>query len=163
MTETSMFNRDAVLPRRVVSLSEIATLLGMKRSNVAKFLARRGIAPAIEKAQGYFWWADEIEKVKAEREADTAKLEADRKRRATALRGRAPEPEVLPPALKRMGARERSMLAELMLRPVTPRSDASRRAALRRLSDRGLCQVIPGSTPITYALTSKGAEAGGAL
>jgi hypothetical protein len=39
---------------------EAADLLHMKRSNVAKFLARRGVNPAFSKAQGYFWWESDI-------------------------------------------------------------------------------------------------------
>jgi hypothetical protein len=143
---------------RVLSLSECAERLRMKRSNVAKFLARRGVEPAFPKAQGYFWWASDIERVKAEREADERRMTADEKRRHAALHGRAEaRAEPPPPELRRIGATQRAVLSELLRRPVRPETDAER-LALRRLRERGLVESVPGERGV-YQLNTVGRAA----
>lgn len=139
---------------RVLSLSEVAATLGMKRPNVAKFLARRGVEPAIEKAQGYFWWAADIERVKQEREADTDRIAADRRRSETARRGPGEQAPPTPPELAKLGVSQKRLLGELMRRPVKPAVEADR-FALRRLRGRGLVAVVEGE-PGTWALTPDG-------
>lgn len=142
---------------RVLSLSEAASRLNMKRSNVAKFLARRSVEPAFAKAQGYFWWEADIERVKAEREADKARMKADAKRRRAALKRTGEVPvTVPPPELARLGERQKLMLGELLRHPVAPGDDATR-LALRRLRDRGLVEKVQGTG--TYQLTTTGREA----
>lgn len=127
---------------RVLSLSEAADVLHMKRSNVAKFLARRGVVPAFTKAQGYFWWEADIQRVKAEREADTTKMAADAKRRHAAVHGGI-ERKVIPPELARLGATQRMLLTTMLRRPGVATSDAER-LALRRLRERGLVEPVEG-------------------
>src|SRR4051812_5021381 len=100
----------------VLSLSQVADRLSMKRSNVTKFLTRRGIRPAIKKAAGYFWRAEEIERVKAEREADTRQMEADRRRRESALNPAAREEEPKVPGGERLGDRQKAVLRALLNR-----------------------------------------------
>jgi hypothetical protein len=143
----------AAEPRRVLSLSESAERLRMKRPNVAKFLARRGVEPAFSKAQGYFWWEDEIERVKAEREADATRMAADERRRRSALarRGEAGH-ETPPPELPRLGATQRGVLVEMLRRPVEPTDEV--RFALRRLAQRGLAERVPGER--LFTLTGEG-------
>lgn len=127
---------------RVLSLSEAADRLRMKRSNVAKFLGRRGVQPAFTKAQGYFWWEADIERVKAEREADTRRMAADEKRRRAAVEGGVKR-EPIPPELSRLGATQRNLLQTMLRRPCTAGSDAER-LAIRRLRSRGLVEPVPG-------------------
>lgn len=147
----------------LLSLSAVAKRLQMKPSNVAKFLARRGIKPDYKKAQGHLWREDKIEAVKAEREADAAKMEADRKRREAALarsRGSAAPPAATTPALK-LGTRQQLLLAILVRHPVRADNEATR-SALRRLRERALVEPIPGD-PQTWQLTDRGWEAAGLL
>ena len=146
---------------RVLSLSEVAARLNMKRPNVAKFLARRGIEPAFEKAQGYFWWEADIARVKAERETDPDRMEADARRRESALRGRDGRTPPPPPELARLGASQRRLLGELVRRPVRPEVEADR-FALRRLRQRGLAVTVDGE-PGTWALTADGRKLAGHL
>lgn len=128
---------------RVVSLSEAAAILGMKRPNTAKFLARRKIRPAFPKAQGYFYWLSEIEEAKRQRDADKAKLEADARRRSSALHGPPPAPVAPPPEVARMGDRQREVARVLLRHPIPYPKDPSR-FALRRLRLRGLAEQVPG-------------------
>lgn len=145
---------------RVVSLSEAANLLHMKRPNVAKFLARRGIEPAFPKAQGYFWWLADVERAKAEREADEEKMRADRQRRESALNGR-PEPAPSrPPELAHLGKAQRDLALVLLRHPIPYPKDASR-FALRRLRQRGLVEPVPGET--TWQATARLREIAGWL
>lgn len=150
-------------PPRLLSLSEVADVLHMKRPNVAKFLARRGVQPAYAKAQGYFWNADDIERVKAEREQDEARMAADRKRRASAVARQAGEveSEPPPPELARLGPTQRRLLGELARRPVKPEVEADR-FALRRLRQRGLARDVADAAG-TFALTDDGARLAGLL
>lgn len=148
-------------PPRVLSLSEAAERLNMKRSNVAKFLARRNVQPAFAKAQGYFYWEDDIDRVKREREADTRRMAADNKRRRAALGSGEIRSEPVPPELSRLGATQRALLGELLRRPVRPDTDA-KRLALRRLAERGLAGPMP-DTPGTYLITPTGRSAAGRL
>jgi len=141
--ETASTARDRIESgERVVSLSEAADLLRMKRPNVAKFLARRGVEYAFPKAQGYFWWESDILRVKAEREADKARMAADEQRRSSALHGRPPEPERRPPELAHLGETQRELALVLLRHPV-PYPKDSRRFALRRLRQRGLVEEVP--------------------
>lgn len=132
----------AQAPPRVLSLSEAADRLHMKRSNVAKFLARRGVTPAFSKAQGYFWWESDIVRVKEEREADEKRMAADEKRRRAAVEGGVKR-EPIPPELSRLGATQRDLLSTMLRRPYSPANDAER-LALRRLASRGLAEPVPG-------------------
>jgi len=136
---------------RVLSLSEASERLNMKRSNTSKFLARRRVEPAFSKAQGYFWWEADIDRVKAEREADKARMASDDKRRSAALKRGQPEPP--PPELARLGATQRALLSELLRHPVTAEVDAER-LALRRLRDRGLVEQMSGLS--SYQLSVAG-------
>lgn len=142
---------------RVMSLSEVADLMDMKRPNVAKFLARRGVRPMFAKAQGYFWDAAEVERVKAEREADDDLMAANERRRAAALGLEMPprpeEPQRMPEAA-RLGPRQRELLQEMEQRPGTPVDDAQR-LVLRRLRLRGLVEPVPGERKL-YQLTDLG-------
>lgn len=146
---------------RVLSLSEVAERLNMKRPNVAKFLARRGVSPAFEKAQGYFWWEADIERVKAEREADERRMAADAKRRESAVRGRRVERDPVPPELARLGSTQKRLLGELLRRPVKPEVESDR-FALRRLRGRGLVVTLD-DAPGTFALTDEGRSLAGQL
>jgi hypothetical protein len=145
-------------PERVLSLSEVADLMDMKRPNVAKFLARKGVRPKFAKAQGYFWDAAEIERIKAEREADADLMAANERRRAAALGLDAPpreEPEpARPPEAARLGPKQRELLLEMEQRPGIPVSD-QRRLVLRRLRLRGLVEPVPGEAKL-YQLTDVG-------
>ncbi len=145
---------------RVLSLSEAADVLHMKRPNVAKFLARRGIEPAFPKAQGYFWWVSDVERAKAEREADKERLAADERRRRSAIDGPPPPPESPPPEVARLGRTERAVLAELLRHPI-PYPKDSRRFALRRLRQRGLAVQVPAEE--TWQLSDRGRELAGWL
>jgi hypothetical protein len=136
---------------RVLSLSEAADLLRMKRSNVAKFLARRGVNPAFTKAQGYFWWEADILRVKEEREADTERMAADEKRRRAAVEGGIHR-EPVPPEIARLGRTQRDLLQSMLRRPTTAASDKER-LALRRLVSRGLVEPVPGERGV-HQLTS---------
>lgn len=144
-------------PPRVLSLSEAAEVLHMKRPNVAKFLARRGVSPAIEKASGYFWWEADILRVKAEREADERRMGSDRRRRASALAraaGGEAGREMPPPEIPRLGRTQRDLLTSMLRRPVVPTVDGPERFALRRLAQRGLATPIEGERGFT--LTDEG-------
>lgn len=145
---------------RVLTLSEVAERLNMKRSNVAKFLARRGIQPSLAKASGYLWREDLIDAVKADREADEARMAADARRREGALHGAA-VPSRQPPELQRLGSTQRELLARLCERPVRPISNSDR-LALRRLRERGLVALVPGERGI-YQLTPEGGRTAGLL
>lgn len=148
---------------RVLTLSETADRLNMKRSNVAKFLARRGVQRAFAKRVGYFWYEDAIDQVKAEREADEERMAADERRRESALRRAdgqpAPEPVRTPSV--RLGRTQRDLMEELRERPARPSNDA-RRLALRRLRERGLVENTPGERGL-YQLTDSGLEVAGQL
>lgn len=150
-------------PGRVLSLAEVAERLDMKRPNVAKYLARHGIEPAFAKASGYLWHEADIERIKAEREANAEKLAADQRRREGALRNvdgnnAAPVP---PAAALRLGRTQREVLARLAERPVRAENDAVR-LALRRLRERGLVSAVPGERGL-YGLTDEGRSAASAL
>lgn len=148
--------------QKVLSLSEAAAVLGMKRPNVAKFLARRGVEPAFPKAQGYFWWEDDILRVKAEREADSARMAVDERRRRSALHGR-PEEEPPPPELAHLGRTQREVLSELVLHPI-PRPQDARRFALLRLVRRGLAEERDaGGGGSVFVLTEAGLALAGRL
>lgn len=157
---TAMTQPDTTTPDRVLSLSEVADLLDMKRPNVAKYLARKGIRPKFAKAQGYFWDAAEVERVKAEREADEELMAVNARRRAAALGNPLPPPErPVPraPEAARLGPRQRELLLEMEQRPGTPIDDA-RRLVLRRLRLRGLVEPVPGERKL-YQLTEAGRRA----
>lgn len=142
---------------RVLSLSEAAERLNMKPPNVAKFLARREVKPALAKAQGYFWLESDIERVKGEREADEARMAADERRRRAALEGAAPrEPREPKP---RVGGHQADLLTTLLSKPVTPGSNAER-LALRRLRLRGLVEAADDGA---FQLTDAGRELAGRL
>jgi hypothetical protein len=160
MTDTQPVEAPATLPR-VLSLSEAAERLNMKRSNVAKFLARRGINPAFAKAQGYFWWEADIDRAKREREADRQRMAADAKRRRAAIHGAEHTREPVPPEIARLGATQRRILKDMLRRPVHEQTDSTR-LALRRLRERGLVEPIPG-TRTHYQLTQVGRAAAGRL
>jgi|SRR5262245_35851721 len=145
-------------PERLLSLSEVADYMDMKRPNVAKFLTRRGVRPAYVKAQGYFWHEADIRRVKEEREAEPGLMEANERRRASALGLEAPprpaaEPRRMPEAA-RLGPKQRELLAEMEQRPGIPVDDA-RRLVLRRLRLRGLVEAVPGEAKL-YQLTDLG-------
>jgi hypothetical protein len=140
---------------RVVSLSEAAEILRMKRPNVAKFLARRGIEPAFPKAQGYFWWFADVDRARQERESDEAKMAADRQRRASAVNGPPARSEPPPAEVAKLGPVERAVLSELLRRPI-PYPKDSRRFALRRLRQRGLVVQVPAEK--TWQLSPRGRE-----
>jgi hypothetical protein len=146
---------------RVLSLSEAADVLRMKRSNTAKFLARRGIEPAFPKAQGYFWWEVDVERARDEREADKARMAADARRRDSAIHGRPPQEPPPPPELARLGAAQREILSELVRHPIPNPKDA-RRFALRRLAQRGLAERLPDDDGV-YVLTKRGRGLAGHL
>lgn len=149
---------------RVLSLSEAAERLRMKRSNAGKFLARRGVRPAFPKAQGYFYWLADIERVKAEREANRGQMAADARRRESALRGPVAEVERprVPPEVAHLGAAQRVLLSELVRHPVAYPQD-SRRFALLRLVRRGLAEELTGEAGRVFALTDRGRELAGWL
>jgi hypothetical protein len=154
-------NTTTTTPGRVLSLSEIADLMDMKRPNVAKWLARKGIQPKFAKAQGYFWDADEVERAKAEREADEELMAVNARRRAAALGNPLPPPErpvsTTPPEAARLGPRQKELLLEMEQRPGVPVDDA-RRLVLRRLRLRGLVEAVPGERKL-YQLTDAGRRA----
>jgi hypothetical protein len=131
------------MTERVLSLSESADILNMKRSNTAKFLARRNVRPKFQKAQGSFWLEADILRVKAEREADPDRMAADERRRRAALRraGQDPDWVTLP---VRVGRTQREVLAGLLRRPlvVVSAPEADRMAA-RRLMSRGFVEAVP--------------------
>lgn len=154
------FADPAPMPR-VLSLSEVAERLNMKRPNVAKFLLRRGIMPQFTKASGYFWNEVTIDAVKAEREADEARMAADDRRREGALVGARPRVR-RPPELVRLGATQRDLLDRLAERPVHGTNDSDR-LALRRLRERGLVEPVPNARRGTYQLTAKGRGAAAKL
>jgi hypothetical protein len=142
-------------PRRALSLVEIAARLHMKKSNVAKFLNRRGVEPDLIKAQGYLWYEEKIEAIRVEREQDTRTREADEKRRRAALRNaRGGSQNGM-----RLGPREREVLLVLLARPRLAERD--RHAALR-LRRRGLVERVEGELG-TYRLTDRGRELAGTL
>lgn len=143
MTTTTTTEAPPEVPR-VLSLTEAAQRLKMKPPNVAKFLERRGVAPALAKAQGYFWREEDIERVKAEREADTKRMAEDRKRRRGALRGQ---------SKTRLGPHQLALLPRLLRRPVRP-ADNAERLAIRRLRERGY--VEPTQDGRAYKLTAAG-------
>jgi hypothetical protein len=152
-------------PERVLSLSEVAELMDMKRPNVAKYLARKGIRPKFVKAQGYLWDAAQIERLKAEREADAELMAANERRRASAL-GLAPPPRDEPgparlPEAARLGPRQKELLLWLESRPAAPVDD-KRRLVLRRLRLRGLVEPVPGERKL-YQLTELGMRIAGEL
>lgn len=146
---------------RVLSLSEVAERLGMKPPNVAKFLARRGIEPVLAKAQGYFWAEDAIERVKAEREADEARMAADARRRKAALEGPAErEPREPKP---RVGGRQAELLEAMLRRPISADDNATR-LAIRRLRLRGFVKATrTANGGAVYQLTEAGREVAGRL
>lgn len=144
---------------RVLSLAEVAERLDMKRPNVAKYLARHGITPAFAKASGYLWHEADIERIKAQREADEAKLAADQRRREGALRNNTAT--VPPQASLRLGRTQREVLERLAQRPVRPENDAVR-LAMRRLRERHLVEGAPGERGL-YQLTTEGRAAAAAL
>lgn len=148
---------------RVLQLSEIAVRLEMKRSNVAKFLARRGVRPIIAKSSGYLWREEDIERVKAEREADAERMDADRRRRESAVRrvDGQPGPPVEHVPGPRLGRTQRDLVEELTERPRTATGE-SRRHAMRRLRFRGLVEAVPGERNL-YQLTDSGREIAGQL
>jgi hypothetical protein len=162
---------------RLLSLSEVAAILKMKRPNTAKFLVRRGIKPAMEKASGYFWWEADILRVKKEREADTERMASDAKRRAAALRringeaatesqhqemvdaltavdGRAADAAAKP---VRLGKTQKAVLLELLRHPITDPDD-SQRLALRRLKPLGYVESMDDATgkKKVWVLTDEG-------
>lgn len=147
MSTTSPTNtaEPEALPR-VLSLTEAAARLKMKPPNVAKFLARRGVKPVLSKAQGYFWSEDDIERVKAAREQDTARMASDRRRRRGALQGH---------AASRLGQHQLALLPRLLRTPLTPATEAERHA-LRRLRERGLVKAVRQGR--AYELTPAGRE-----
>lgn len=136
---------------RVLSLSEAADRLRMKRSNVAKFLARREVQPAFSKAQGYFWWEADIERVKAEREADEKRMAADERRRRAAVEGGV-QREPVPQEIARLGSTQRDLLLTMLRRPYATNGDAER-LAMRRLVSRGLAEPVPGER--AFQLTAR--------
>ena len=145
---------------RVLSLSEVAERLSMKRPNVAKHLTRHGIAPAFAKAQGYFWWEADIEKHRKEREANKKKMAADAARRRSALRNRGLAENGAGPNL---GPTERELLAALRQRPMQPDNDRVR-SGLRRLRLRGYVSRVPGmAAEHWYELTPEGRTVAGRL
>jgi len=149
---------DTEAPERVYSLAEIADLLNMKRSNVAKFLARRGVQPKFAKAQGYLYDAAAIEHVKAEREGDAERMAADERRRQAALHGPLRPPR---PPMPRLGATQRQVLEHLRARPGHYENDAVR-LALMRLRTRGYAEPVPGERGL-WRLTPEGLDLAGRL
>lgn len=144
---------------RVLSLAEVADRLDMKRPNVAKFLARHNVAPAYKKASGYFWHEADIERIKAQREADTERMAADARRREAALRRNHNEvvTPVPPAAALRLGRTQREVMERLAQRPIRAENDAVR-LALRRLRERHLVESVAGERGL-YALTDEGRSA----
>ena len=141
---------------QVLSLSQIGDRLAMKRSNVAKFLARRGILPAFPKAQGYFWWESDIEAVRKEREADEEKMSADEKRRRAALARVDGKPRRDAKLPKGIGPTQATLLRELMARPRVPATRAEGEA-FRRLKARGLANfILDGDGRRVWRLTPAG-------
>ena len=155
MTDTS--NRP-----RLLNLVEVGERLNMKKSNVAKFLARRGIEPSYTKAQGNLWREDVIEAVKAEREADAERMAADEKRRTAALRNvnGSATVEAEESSTIRLGPTEREVLELLLERPQLTTN--RHRNAARRLRLRGLVERVAGEQQ-TYRLTGRGLEEAGKL
>jgi hypothetical protein len=151
---------DTVSPPRVLTLAEVATRLNMSRSNVAKFLARRDVSPWLKKAQGYFWREEDIERVKAEREADPERMAADERRRQAALRGPAPKPERLP--VPRLGPTQKAVLKAMRERPGSSGDGDATRMALMRMRERGLVEAVEGERGL-YSLTPLGLEVAGKL
>jgi hypothetical protein len=148
---------------RVLSLSEAADLLHMKRSNTGKFLRRRGVEPAFPKAQGYFYWAADIERVKAEREANEERMAADARRRESALNRTRGEVNTgpPPPEVERLGPAQRAVLSELVRKPLPVTGE--NRFTIHRLRQRGLVDYVPGATPRTAQLTAEGGRLAGWL
>jgi hypothetical protein len=140
---------------RLLSLSEIATVLHQKKSNVAKFLARRNVDPAMKKAAGYWWWQSDILRVKAERDANTAQMASNERRRQSAVKGEQ-QNGGLPAKYWRLGAAQRKQLVELLVHPVSPKIE-SHRLALRRLEPWGLVESEQDVDRVTwYSLTDEG-------
>jgi hypothetical protein len=142
---------------RVLSLTEVGNRLRMKPSNVAKFLARHGVKPAFVKGQGYLWAEEDIERLRAAREADVEKRAADERRREAALSG--PPPAVIDSV--RLGKHQQQILVRLRQRPMRAAGD-SERLALRRLVIRGLAEQVPGEDG-NYQLSERGREVAAAL
>jgi hypothetical protein len=140
---------------KLLSLSEIATVMRMKKANVARYLARHGIDPAMAKAAGYWWWESDILRVKAEREADTKQMASNERRRESAVKGEQ-QNGGLPAKYWRLGAAQRKQLVELLRRPVSPTIEAHR-LALRRLEPWGLVESEQDVDKVTwYSLTDEG-------
>lgn len=163
MTETAeRSTRKRVKEERPLSLSEVAEILHMKRPNVAKFLARRGVEPAFAKAQGFFWWESDILKVKAEREADEERMAADAQRRRSAqarVRGEVPAEPPRPEV--RLGERQTAVMLQLLRRPVAPTDEV--RFSLLRLAKRGLVERFEVDGVRRYRLTDEGRRVAGSL
>jgi hypothetical protein len=154
MTETKQTAEERLAQGdRPLSLSECATLLNMRRPNVAKFLARRNVEPAFPKASGYFWWESDVKRVKEERESDPARMAADERRRESARRRAAGEvaPVEEPEEQVRLGKTQRDLMLTMLRRPVE-QTDANR-FSLLRLRKRGYCERIESGR---WALTSEG-------
>ncbi len=162
MTATAPTETDPVV---VVGVSEAATILvGMQRSNVANFLDRRITPYAVRPdGRGKLWRREDVERVKAEYDADEAKVAADNRRRASA-RGEPspprPAPEPREPRVV-IGPRQRLAMELMVDGPLVPTEyvEADQlRTAIWRLAERGFVRVVEDS-PRSYALTEEGREA----
>jgi len=156
----------------VMGTTEAAEYLGMKKSNLGKFLERRGISPDGERPSGPVWNRGTLERVRAIYLADTEKVRADNRRRNSALglptEGYESE-ERMPSIAVRIGGTQRAVLTEMYLdpTPLPPKAfelrhianENSVKQALYRLAERGFVQRVG----TAFALTELGREAAGSL
>lgn len=136
---------------RVMGVSEAAAFLGIKKSNTRKFLERRGVVPYAELALGPVWDLPTLERVRAEYEADSGKVDADRRRRSSAL-GTGDVPAVV-----RLSAPQRDILRQLLAGPSRPGANpwGMTHQALERLRVRGFVEIVGDN----YGLTDLGRDA----
>ena len=152
--EDQMPEPEPPTPKRVMTLTEIADYLDMRRSNVRKFLERRDIHPAFEKRSGSLWDAEDIKRVKRERDGDERR-QHDEVRRATALETAARRAQ-MDPDIERMGRSMKNELLRLYLYRRVTTDVPAEVAALRRLKARGFVRTWPGNV---YGLTTLGRRA----
>jgi len=154
-----------------MGVTEAAKLLSMRKSNLRKFLERRGIDPDTTLPGGRPAWSrDTLERVRADYLADEEKVRADTRRRNSAL-GLLTEgyEERVPSVAVRIGDTQRKVLTEMYLDPfpLPPRafeirqvaSENGAKQALYRLAERGFVE----SRDEGYVLTELGREAAGSL
>jgi hypothetical protein len=157
-----------VLPE-MMGVTAAASYLEMSKPNLRKFLDRRGVHPTVLSPRP-LWDRRDLERVRSEYLADRVKVEADIRRRNSAL-GILTEglEDGVPSVAVRIGPTQRGILTELFLEscPLVPRdfeirqvaSENESKQALLRLRDRGFVELGDGG----FVLTDLGREAAGSL